>query len=319
MYNELLEYKRSHGGSIEIPESATWQGSKGTGDLRKKLNMLRGWCHSQKRQLVDWSRGRTDDRWCPGRKLDVNELDEERVGRLREIGFAMPPTYEEMYARLASRRAETGALDADRAADEELYEWTAEQRRMLAAHYRGERVPLSEERIRNLESLGFRRGRVNYNGHMGLVDAGLVERKWDSMLRALVKWKEDGGSFTFPARPELKADRSLKGWFERQKREYRKLQRGEESTLTARRLQKLMAVPGLNLNPRPSNIPWEERMRSLREFKAEHGHCRPTKQTCLGNFVSNVRTFYRQRQEGKTNCLTDERVVSESLSGRLIL
>ena len=58
-------------------------------------------------------------------------------------------------------------------------------------------------------------------------------------------------------------------------------------------------------------IPWEQRLRSLREFVAEHGHCRPNRDHPLGAFASNMRTSYRLREDGKQTGLTDERVVRE--------
>lgn len=55
------------------------------------------------------------------------------------------------------------------------------------------------------------------------------------------------------------------------------------------------------------------RMKSLREFAAEHGHCKPTKEhPTLGSFTSNMRNFFILRERGEKTSLTDERIVSDS-------
>jgi len=305
MYDQLIQYKNEHKGSIKIGYHP-----KASPMVYYQQKLLREWCKSQVQQLRRWSQGySTDENWAPG-QMHLNEFNEDKVEKLRQIGFQVPPSYDEMYERLAAHKAETGALDVKRTTDKDLYEWTMEQKNMLNQHFCGEPVSLSDERIRNLKLLGFDHGKINNNGRMGVVDTGLIERKWDDMLESLVKYGEERGSFKFPQDSSLlsKAERSIRGWYVKQRKEYRKIQRGEESSLTARRLQRLMSTPGLDLNPRSEVITWEERMRSLRDFIAEHGHCRPQRNSPLGIFVQNIRTYYRQRQEGKATCLTDERV-----------
>lgn len=97
-------------------------------------------------------------------------------------------------------------------------------------------------------------------------------------------------------------------WVQLQRLEYRKLQRGGESNLTAQRLQRLLAT-GLDMAPKPENMSWEQRLHSLREFISEHGHCRPpTEDGSLGSWVSKMRKYYQMREVGEATSLTDERV-----------
>jgi hypothetical protein len=104
--------------------------------------------------------------------------------------------------------------------------------------------------------------------------------------------------------------RDLKYWAMEQRREFRRLGKGDPSSLTAQRLRRLTDL-GFDMAPIAEKIPWARRLAQLREFAEEHGHCRPPHQhPNLGSFVSKVRTKYREREEGKTNNLTDERVVS---------
>lgn len=75
------------------------------------------------------------------------------------------------------------------------------------------------------------------------------------------------------------------------------------------RLQRLTEI-GFDFQPIKDQVSWEERIQSLKSFVEEHGHCRPSpKHPELGIFVGKVRQQYRERGEGKSNTLTDERVV----------
>jgi len=290
MYKKLVEYKDAHDGSINIPEI-----SEGEEDIpgRKHLDKLRRWCNTQIRRQRHWAQGYTN----------ANGLTAERFEKLRELGFHQP-SYDQMYEKLAAHKAETGSLDLDENDDEELYAWMEEQKEMLARHFQGKPISLSNDQIENLKSLGY--DRIHSPGCDG---SGVVDKSWDSMLTALVKYKEEHGSFSFSNVSSLmtKQERTIKYWLRAQRVEIKKLHQGKESSLTAQQLQRLNAV-GLDLTPRPDIIPWEERMKSLRGFVSEHGHCKPNKQHPLHMFVSNMRTFYRAWEQGKPCCLTEERV-----------
>ena len=292
MYKQLVQYKDANDGSIEIPKMAEREGDD---PGARRLKALRRWSNTQ-------ARHRHRRRWTQGH-AGAGSLTYERVKRLREAGLRAP-SYDEMYGRLAARNAETRTLDVD--ANEELHAWAKEQRRLLARHLRGWPAVLSDVQVRDLGSLGIRRAGAA-GGPPGAADAATA---WNSMLEALRRYGEENGTFVFPSNVGSlpKAERPIKYWVAAQRREYKKLQRGEESSLTARQLQRLNAV-GLDLTPRPDKIPWEQRMRSLREFVSEHGHCKPKKQHPLASFVSNIRHFNREREDGKATCLTDERVV----------
>lgn len=142
MYELLMEYKYEHDGSIEIAVET----EEGLSDVQysRQNGALRRWCDAQVRH---------HRRWCQGH-ADAGDLTGERVEKLREAGFHMP-SYNQLYRKLAARKAETGSLDVDQEEDEELFQWAEEQRKMLARHRKGKDVPLTEDQIKNLEVLGF--------------------------------------------------------------------------------------------------------------------------------------------------------------------
>ena len=136
------------------------------------------------------------------------------------------------------------------------------------------------------------------------------EEKWNTMLAGLAKYKDEHKSLTFPG--SLKSlpwpERRVAHWVRKQRAEYKKLQQGQESTLTASRLQRLNEI-GLDLMPVPERIPWAQRMQSLREFFAVHGHWRPKRGHSLQPFVSGIVASYSAREKGRSSWLTDARVV----------
>jgi len=295
MYRKLVEYKDANDGSIEIQEIP--EEEKDNPGMKNRES-LRIWCNTQAQLQRRCSQGHTD----------AGNLTTEKIEKLREVGFPLDPSYDEMYEKVATHKAETGTLDVNKDDDEELFAWVKEQKKMLALFFRGKPVALSDDRIQNLRSLGFEQSRPG-KGPSSVVDAGSAEKKWESMLEALLKYKEEHGSLSFPGEASSlpKPVRQVKNWLAAQRKECKNLQQGKESSLTARRMQRLTAT-GLDLSPRTEHIPWEQRMQSLREFVSEHGHCKPNKQHPLASFVNNIRHFYWEREAGKATCLTDERV-----------
>jgi len=290
MYKKLLDYKNANDGIPEGPEEEQ--------DNPEAKELCR-WCNLQLHRQRRWAQGYTGS----------GKLTLERIEKLRELGLPLAPSYEEMYEKLAKHKSETGTLDVNKDEDDELFTWTKEQKKMLLLHFQEKPVPLSDEQIENLKSLGYDKGRSKKGCPNYVVDVGLEEKKWGLMLDSLLKWKEENGTFAIPNDTSSlpKEVKVLQNWVQGQRKEYRNLQDGKESSLTAQRLQRLTAI-GLDLKSRPPTLTWEERMQSLREFVSEHGHCKPTRDHPLSGFVSNIRTFYREKEEGKPSCLTDERV-----------
>mmetsp|Transcript_18527 Transcript_18527/g.34333 ORF Transcript_18527/g.34333 Transcript_18527/m.34333 type:complete len:281 (+) Transcript_18527:1239-2081(+) len=266
----------------------------------KELESMRRWCEKQARFQRRYSQGYTDE----------GKMTPERIKKLSDVGFHLVPSYDQMYEKLATHKAETGTLDVQEEDDEELCAWIKEQKNLIIKRVKGKPIPLSDGQIQNLKSLGFEidhpaGGKIS----LATIDSAAEQRRWDSMLEAAVEYKEVHGRLKLPARKLCsEKDGKLHYWIFTQRREYKKLKEGKESKLTARRMQRLAAI-GLNLSPSGPMKSWEQRLQGVREFASEHGHCKIPHDHELGSFVSYIRNCYRLRDEGKKNGLTDERVV----------
>jgi len=295
-YQKLVKYKDANNGSIHIPEML--EGEEDSPEV-KELESMRRWCEKQARFQRRYSQGYTDE----------GKMTPERIEKLRDVGFHLVPSYDQMYEKLAAHKAETGTLDVQEEDDEELCAWIKEQKNLIIKRVKGNPIPLSDGQIQNLKPLGFEidhpaGGKIS----LATIDSAAEQRRWDSMLEAAVEYKEMHGHLKLPSRKmRPKKVKKLHYWIDTQRKEYKKLQEGKESRLTARRMQRLAAI-GLDLSPNGPNKSWEQRMQSLREFASEHGHCKIPQDHELGSFVSYIRNCYRLRDEGKKNGLTDERV-----------
>jgi hypothetical protein len=295
------------GESPEIPSAGDGTGRKEA----KRLEKLRRWCESQLHH----------QRRCSMGYAGSGNLTEEKIEKLRGIGFRLAPSYDEMYERLVAARVGahaagiTGPPEVDDGEDGELSEWAKEQKKMMARHSKGQPIPLSNDRIGKLISLGFVGGGRGEDANGG-GSTSSENAKWDAMLAALENYKQERGTVHFPndTKSLPKPEQKIKNWIGQQRHEFRKLQKGEASKLTAQRLQRLHSI-GLELAPRHEAVSWADRMKSLREFVETHGHCKPKRDHPLASFVSNVRTFYTEKEEGRKSCLTDERVVSKHPPG----
>jgi len=212
-----------------------------------------------------------------------------------------------------THRTETGTQDVNKDDDEELFEWVKKQKTILALYFQNKPISLSIEQVKKLTSLGFSQVRPGIIRASGIVDSVYVESKWNTKLGELKAHKErNNGSMTFHHNSSSlpQPERSLKHWVVEQRREYKRLRLGQPSTLTAERLQKLNDV-GLDLEPtaKQEKHPWENRIQQLTSFVEEHNHCKiPISHPELGIFVSRMRNQYREREKGKKNALSDERM-----------
>jgi hypothetical protein len=141
MYQQLVEYKVSHNGSLDMP--APKEEEKDNPGMRQ-LERLRRWRDTQLYRHRRQSQGRHA----------AGGLTPEKIEKLQGLGLRLT-SYEQMYDKLAAHKADAGTLDVDRDGEEELFEWTAEQQRMFDQYSKGKPVALSDFRVQNLISLGF--------------------------------------------------------------------------------------------------------------------------------------------------------------------
>uniref|UniRef100_A0A7S3LBB6 Helicase-associated domain-containing protein n=1 Tax=Amphora coffeiformis TaxID=265554 RepID=A0A7S3LBB6_9STRA len=129
---------------------------------------------------------------------------------------------------------------------------------------------------------------------------------WERRYNQLVQFYKEHGHSRVPAN-----DPNGLGVFVRNcRREYRRFEQGEPSTLTVDRLHKLFAVDFVWSRSREES--WENRYRQLQEFYAEHGHSNVPEHypdnPSLGKWCSNQRTYYSRRCRGEMSSLTEERI-----------
>jgi hypothetical protein len=88
---------------------------------------------------------------------------------------------------------------------------------------------------------------------------------------------------------------------------------GKECGLGLEQIRRLRSIGFIFQAPPTGQLPFDQRLQQLMEFKAKEGHCN-VPQNCSGcpkglpNFVQDQRKYYRQRQTGKKNSLTQERI-----------
>ena len=147
-----------------------------------------------------------------------------------------------------------------------------------------------------------------------LQDIGFVwdvqEALWDRKYRELEQFVDKHGHCFVP----LRHHQELGVWVRNQRREYRKLERGESSTLLQHcRLQKLQALSFAFSRSHAKS--WEVQYQALVDYVQLHGHAdvpehsdEPPYVSSLGRWCMNQRTAYRRRVQGLPTGLTQDKI-----------
>jgi len=263
MFNELLEFFKIHG-HYDVPQR--WKGN----------SELAAWVSAQRRAHRDGS------------------LPNELMNRLHALRFRWKPftdKWAEMYEALSKFRSRFGHTRVPQKWKEnlKLAHWVPVQRRQKKL------CRLSQDRIAKLDSLGFEwapgRGEVG--------KPGLRIAAWEVMFAQLEEFYRQNGHSRVPQ--QFKPNRKLGWWVTTQRRNRHK------NKLTPQQIARLDALefrwsPISVSRPRrlqcngatvPKADRWEEMLAALKEFKAEHGHCRVLQgfeqNTRLANWVSRLR------------------------------
>jgi len=155
---------------------------------------------------------------------------------------------------------------------------------------------MTPERARALERLGFVWSKRD------LVD-------WYSRLDELKLYKQQHGDCLVPNK--YYPNPQLGTWVMHQRAQYRKLREGKPSPMTEERVKALEAI-GFFWSTSNTDLDWSLRMEDLKAYKAQHGHClvpnRYPENPKLGTWVGKQRKQYKLRQDGKSSCLTEQRI-----------
>jgi hypothetical protein len=132
------------------------------------------------------------------------------------------------------------------------------------------------------------------------------EYKWNQRLEELRAFVNKHNHARVPAA----YPGSLGIWVRNQRRALSRLQQGEPSTLTEKRLQALKELQFEGFTSREDS--WKRHYEDLLAFYNEHGHANVPedyhKNFQLGQFVMNQRIAYRKYADGERTALNEERI-----------
>lgn len=137
------------------------------------------------------------------------------------------------------------------------------------------------------------------------------DAKWLSMLDKLREYKEVNGNCIVPR--GYSSDTKLASWVAEQRKQYKLLQDGKQSSITTERISQLEAL-GFAWNAQEAA--WKRHMTCLKKFREQTGHCHvPLNHPDfpkLGLWVKEQRRHYTLLKQGKPSHMTPER--AEQLS-----
>jgi hypothetical protein len=223
----------------------------------------------------------------------------ERIRELESVGFecgtSSAALWNERFEQIREFNMQIGHCLVPRkySANPQLGMWVANQRNNYRFYQEGKPSPMTMERIRELESVGFE---WEPNDH-----------SWNARFDQLCEYMEQFGDCMVPRK--YSANLKLGLWVSKQRSDYRLYQEGKPSSMTAERIRELQSI---RFEWETARGYWSLRLRQMGEFKVEFGHCLvPLKYAAnlkLGSWVSNQRSNYRLYQEGKPSHMTMERI-----------
>lgn len=171
-----------------------------------------------------------------------------------------------------------------------LFHRVCKQRTAYDRFQQGNHFQIPQERIDELESLGF-----NWDFH---------KSNWMQRYTELQEYRTDHGDACVPQNYLLNLP--LGRWVETQRRLYKVMKNGRPSQMTPERIKLLEAEEFVW---DAAEAAWAERYHELCEYKAYNGHLRVPRRssTGLGNWVYQQHFQYRRLQEGKRVALSEKR------------
>jgi Helicase associated domain. len=225
-----------------------------------------------------------------------------------------------------------------------LGNWVNKSRQLYRKYLQGENTSMTKERVEILNKMGFlwsgNTASSHPKNHNNVHDANhknddnhenhhthhdddndamhtvqhVKSDSWHDNYQTLIKQIQltqthqdttygQNGSKTSPRNTKLGV------WAANQRREYQKWQRGEKTSITKDKIDLLNEI-GFDWNPWETK--WKTRIRQLKEYYKEHGHCMVPvnyeKNPKLGRWVATQRKYYKMYKNGKTSCISKERI-----------
>uniref|UniRef100_A0A7S4VVR2 Helicase-associated domain-containing protein n=3 Tax=Ditylum brightwellii TaxID=49249 RepID=A0A7S4VVR2_9STRA len=225
-----------------------------------------------------------------------------------------------------------------------LGQWVMRQRAQYRLYSTGEKSQLDEEKVKELENLGFEWGRggnsrprsarnkkweehfdelKQFKEQFGNVDvqvtsgqpkkysrlASARNKKWEEHFDELKQFKEQFGNVDVQVTSgQPKKYSRLAGWVNHQRTEYLKKAQGRLSYLTQERIDAMNEL-GFSWTLKYRKVPWEERIVELIEYKKKHGHLHvPKRMGSLGTWCHERRKQYKLYEAGKKCSMTMEQI-----------
>lgn len=130
------------------------------------------------------------------------------------------------------------------------------------------------------------------------------------MFHQLLEYKAENGDCLVPNR--YAKNPQLGSWVSTQRRQYKSLIAGKDTTLTRERAKLLGSAGFVWATRDPRHVPWEVRFQELLEFKKKQGDCLVPigykGNIQLSNWVSTQRQEYKLMKDGRPTRLTKERI-----------
>ena len=174
--------------------------------------------------------------------------------------------------------------------------WLHSVRHAYKKHSQGVTTFLTQERISQLEALGF-----NFQQKH--------EETWQSKVELLRQYHERNGHCRVPLKYEIDGVK-LGVWLQSLKYAYKQHSQGKPTVLTQERINRLEAL-GCHFQQESSEEMWQSKVELLRQYKQANGHCRvPVKYEIhgvkLGAWLHSQRSLYRKCAQGKTTLSTTQ-------------
>jgi hypothetical protein len=160
--------------------------------------------------------------------------------------------------------------------------WATNQRTNYRLYQDGKPSPMTTERMRELESIGFELGTSKTD----------VASIWSVRFQEMLEFKVQFGHCVVPVK--YSANPKLGQWVSTQRSNYKRHQAGKSRGMTEERIRELDSV-GFDWGTRKTGVAsiWSVRVQQLCEYKAEFGHYQVPHQYAanpkLGWWVSNQR------------------------------
>eukprot|EP00543_Licmophora_paradoxa_P010232 CAMPEP_0202476004 /NCGR_PEP_ID=MMETSP1360-20130828/93195_1 /ASSEMBLY_ACC=CAM_ASM_000848 /TAXON_ID=515479 /ORGANISM="Licmophora paradoxa, Strain CCMP2313" /LENGTH=327 /DNA_ID=CAMNT_0049103187 /DNA_START=63 /DNA_END=1046 /DNA_ORIENTATION=- len=135
------------------------------------------------------------------------------------------------------------------------------------------------------------------------------EEKWKCRLKELIHYKTRNGDclvpHTYAPNPQLAR------WVKRQRRQYKLMQEGRQSTMT---LERARILKELGFVWDSHDAAWSDKLKDLIEYRKQHGNCQvPSsyrKNPQLATWIKCQRRQYKLYWEGRQSAITPDRITA---------